>query len=226
MTERTNPRVIAYRRVSTDEQSASGAGLDAQAARIAALVGAKGWTLTSTLTDEAVSGGVAPDARPALSEALSTLDAGHADVLIVAKLDRLTRSVSALGPLLDRAERHGWRLVILDADVDTTTAGGRLVANVLGSVAEWERAIIRERTRDALAARKAAGMRLGRPVEMPAEVRARVAHLAGSGLSLRAVAAQLTPEGVPTTRGGAWHASTVRAVVRSLALDAEAVAAA
>jgi DNA invertase Pin-like site-specific DNA recombinase len=211
-----------YRRVSTEEQAQSGAGLDAQAACIAATVEGRSWNLVETFTDEGVSGGTEPARRPALSEALDVLDAGKADVLIVAKLDRLSRSVATVAHLLDRAERRGWRVIILDADVDTTSASGRLVANVLGSVAEWERAIIRERTKDALAARKAAGMRLGRPVELPEEVRARIATERASGASLRAIAAGLTADGIPTARAGAWHASTVRAVLASLDLDGHA----
>jgi DNA invertase Pin-like site-specific DNA recombinase len=225
VTTTTRPvRAIAYRRVSTDEQAQSGAGLDAQAARIAAIVEARSWDLVETYTDEGASGGTEPARRPALSGALDLLDAGRADVLIVSKLDRLSRSVATVANLLDRAERRGWRVVILDADVDTTTPGGRLVANVLGSVAEWERAIIRERTRDALAARRAAGVRLGRPVELPDIIRDRIGALRAAGASYRTIAATLTAEGVPTARGGAWYASTVKAVVASLDLDAQAIA--
>lgn len=218
-------RAIGYRRVSTDEQVQSGAGLDAQAAKIHQLCEARGWELLDTFTDEGISGGSAALKRPSLSVALAVMAAGEADVLVVPKLDRLARSVTMLAGLMDLADAQGWQLVITDADVDTTTAGGRLVANVLGSVAEWERAIIRERTRDALQARKAAGARLGRPVVLPQQVRERVAELRSQGLSLRGVAAQLTTEGVPTATGGDWHASTVRKVLGSLELDAQSTAA-
>jgi len=149
---------------------------------------------------------------------------GEADALVVSKLDRLTRSVSAIGPLVKRAEREGWKLVILDADVDMSTAGGMLVANVLGSVAEWERAVIAERTRAALATRKAKGMRLGRPVILASSVRSRVAELREAGLTMQAVADTLNRDRTPTARGGTWHPSTVRGVLVSLDLDAEASA--
>lgn len=212
-------RAITYRRVSTDEQATSGAGLDAQARALADKLAAAGWEHTGDYADEGVSGKVAPEARPALSAALAALEAGDADVLVVAKLDRLTRSMLAMSELLRRAEQARWSLVILDADVDTTTAGGRLVANVLGSVAEWERMVIAERTRAALAARKAQGMRLGRPVILADATRARVAALKAEGLSLRSIAARLTDEGTPTATGGRWHPSTVRAVLASLEAD-------
>ena len=218
-------RAIGYRRVSTDEQAQSGAGLDAQSAKIHQLCQARGWELLDIHTDAGVSGGRAVADRPSLQVALAVLAAGDADVLVVPKLDRLARSVTMLAGLMDLAEAQGWQLVVSDADVDTTTAGGRLVANVLGSVAEWERGIIRERTRDALQARKAAGVRLGRPVVLPQGARERVAELHEQGLSLRGVAAQLTAEGVPTATGGQWHASTVRKVLGSLELDAQSTAA-
>jgi DNA invertase Pin-like site-specific DNA recombinase len=215
-------QAIGYSRVSTDEQTSSGAGLDAQAAKIAAVCAAKGFQLVGIQTDEGVSGAKAAADRPALSAVLTMLATGQASVLVVGKFDRLSRSVAHLSGLMDRAKAEGWQLVIADSDVDTTTSGGRLMANVLGSVAEWERAVIGERTRDALATRKAKGVRLGRPVQTDPAVTARVCQLKAEGLSLRAIVAQLTAENVPTTRGGKWYASTVRAVLASHELDAHA----
>ena len=223
-TNGTATRALGYLRVSTDEQANSGAGLDAQAAAISSTISARGWELVSLFSDEGVSAGVEVDKRPALAIALVMLRRGEADALVVSKLDRLTRSVSAIGPLVKRAEREGWKLVILDADVDMSTAGGMLVANVLGSVAEWERAVIAERTRAALATRKAKGMRLGRPVILASSVRSRVAELREAGLSMQAVADTLNSDRTPTARGGTWHPSTVRGVLVSLSLDAEALA--
>jgi DNA invertase Pin-like site-specific DNA recombinase len=221
-TTATTTRAIAYLRVSTDEQAESGAGLDAQRAVIAAAATARGWELVAEHTDAGVSGKIAPQRRPALAAALEMLDRGDADVLVVAKSDRLARSVVALCDLLDRAEGANWSLVVLDTDVDTSTASGRLVASVIGCVAEWERRVISERTRAALATRKAAGMRLGRPVELPADTRLYIAAMHADGMSLRKIADTLTAEGVPTSRGGQWHASTVRSVLAGLDLDAAA----
>lgn len=215
-------RAVAYLRVSTGEQADSGAGLEAQLATVSAAAASRGWQLVSVQTDAGVSGSVPVAERPALSAALALLEAGEADVLLVAKSDRLARSVVGLTGLLDQAEQADWSLCVLDSDVDTSTASGRLVASMLGCIAEWERRVISERTRSALAARKAAGMRLGRPVTLAAETRERVAALRGEGLTLQQVADRLTSEGVRTARGGQWHPSTVAGVLRSLELDRDA----
>lgn len=216
----TTRQAIAYLRVSTDEQADSGAGLDAQRAAIATAAASRGWELVGEYVDAGVSGGIAPERRPAMAEALAALDAGDADLLVVAKSDRLARSVVGLVGMLDRSERAAWSLVALDSDVDTSTASGRMVASMIGCVAEWERRVISERTTAALAARKAAGMRLGRPVELPEATRQRIAAMRADGDSLRTIAAALTADNVPTATGGKWHASTVTAVLRSLDLDA------
>ena len=210
-------RAIHYRRVSTAEQADSGAGLAAQAAALTSATSARGWQVVADLADEGLS--AATLKRPALAHALDLLDAGEADVLVVAKIDRLSRSVLDFARLTERAKRRGWAVVALDVDVDMTTPSGELVAHITSAVAQWERRIIAERTTAALAARKAAGVRLGRPVETPEHVRARIAADRAAGLSLRRIAEALTAEGVPTTRGGRWHASTVAAVLASLDLD-------
>jgi DNA invertase Pin-like site-specific DNA recombinase len=215
-------RAITYARVSTEEQADSGAGLDAQRLTLDAAMGTRGWELVASLVDEGRSGGTLN--RPALSEALDRLDAGEADALVVAKLDRLSRSVLDFARITERAKRKGWAVVALDVDVDMTTPSGELVANITSSVAQWERRIIGARTSEALQARKAAGVRLGRPVELADEVRQRIAAERAAGDSLRTIADRLNAEGVPTARGGRWHASTVRHVMDSLALDAVAAA--
>lgn len=210
-------KAIAYHRVSTDEQAESGNGLDAQRSTIARAIAHRDWTLVGELTDEGRSGSNLN--RPALLEALDQLDRGQAEVLVVAKLDRLSRSVLDFAAITQRAKRRGWSVVALDVDVDTTTPTGELVANITSSVAQWERRIIGQRTSEALQAMKARGVRLGRPVVLADEIRARIAAARSGGSSLRAIADSLNEEGVPTARGGRWHASTVRAVLSSLALD-------
>ena len=214
--------IIAYTRVSTDEQAASGLGLEAQAAAITAAATARGWTIAETYTD---TGSGKDLRRPALAEALERLDR-TGGVLITAKLDRLSRSVLDFAGLAERAKRAGWSIVALDVDVDTTSPTGELVANITASVAQWERRIIGARTSAALQAKKAAGERLGRPVTLAAETRDRIAAAFAEGGSLAGIARTLNTEGVPTARGGRWYASTVRAVLNSIALDLEAAAAA
>lgn len=220
---KTNPtkttRAVGYVRVSTDDQAASGLGLEAQTETIKRAAEARGWELVDVYVDAGVSGKVRPADRPALGSALAELEAGAADVLVVAKLDRLARSVVGLSELLDLSQRAAWGLVLLDTDVDTSTAGGRMVANVMGVVAQWEREVISERTSAAMAAAKARGQRLGRPVELAHDTRQRVARWHRAGHSLRTIATKLTDAGVPTATGGRWHASTVAGVLRSLDHD-------
>jgi DNA invertase Pin-like site-specific DNA recombinase len=199
--------------VSTDEQALSGLGLAAQRAAIEAECSRRGWTLIA-VHEDALSG--KNMARPGLTSALAAVDSGVASALVVAKLDRLSRSLSDFASLMARAQARHWNLVALDLGIDLATAAGEFMANVMASAAQWERRIIGQRTRDALAVKRAQGVRLGRPQVVSSELAARIraAHEAGAGWS--ALARQLNAEGVPTAHGGTkWYPSTVRAVVRS-----------
>lgn len=219
-TDQRPVRAIAYARVSTADQAASGLGLEAQQARTNAAIAARGWTLAGTFVDAGVSGKDLN--RPELTAALMLLDAGHADVLVVAKLDRLSRSVRDFAALSEQARSRGWAIVVLDTDVDTSTPTGALVTNIMSAVAEWERRVIAARTSEALQAAKARGARLGRPVTLPDAVRYRIADERNDGRSLQAIADDLNTEQVPTARGGRWYPSTIAKVLDSVALDAEA----
>jgi DNA invertase Pin-like site-specific DNA recombinase len=201
-------QVVGYLRVSTDEQGLSGAGLSAQEAAIRAEVERRGWELAALHKDVASGGSLRR--RSGLADALARLDRGDASALIVARLDRLSRSVVDFGQLLERAQRRGWAIVALDLGVDMTTASGALVANVMSAVAAWERAAIAERTRHALAARRSQGVRLGRPPAVPDDVRERVRAMRAEGATLRRIAAQLAQDGIPTAHGGRWAPETIK----------------
>ena len=205
-------RVYGYTRVSTGMQVESGAGLAAQRTALTAEAERRGWTL-ELVTDEGLS---AKDmSRPALADALDRLDRGEADILLATKLDRVSRSAADFARLLDRAHDHGWRLVLLDIGVDTTTPAGEFVANTLASAAQYERRLIALRTREALAAKREAGVRLGRPSVLGDDIVRRIVDDRKAGKSLRVIAEGLTADGVPTARGGAaWSTSTVQAVLR------------
>jgi len=205
--------VVGYVRVSTDEQAASGLGLAAQRAAIEAECLRRSWTLVA-IHEDALSG--KNMGRPGLTAALAAVESGAASAIVVAKLDRLSRSLSDFASLMARAQARRWNLVALDLGIDLATAAGEFMGNVMASAAQWERRIIGQRTRDALAVKRAQGVRLGRPQMMAVELVARIraAHEAGEGWS--AIARQLNAEGVPTAHGGnKWHPSTVRAVVLS-----------
>ena len=214
-------KVAAYIRVSTDDQARNGVGLEAQRQRIVDEAERRGWALTWFI-DDGYSGAKAD--RPALQEALQGLSDGTFDMLVSAKLDRLSRSVVHLGSLLEQAEKEGWALVLLDFDVDTSKPTGRLVAHVLAAVAEFERQRIRERTREALAQVKAQGKRLGRPRQLPDEVVARVEANRNAGMTLAQIADDLNGDNVATAhRGRKWWPSTVAGVLRSVELDRAAL---
>lgn len=225
-------RVIGYIRVSTEAQADGGVSLDAQRAKLEAYAVALDLELVTIVVDAGVSAKTLN--RPALQSALTRLEAGEADGLLVAKLDRLTRSVRDLGWLVE-PERFGgrWSLLSVADSIDTRSAGGRLVLNVLASVSQWEREAGAERTRDALAHLRADGVQLGgealgwtrteetdengrrivADVQAEARTVARIVELRAEGLTLRAVADVLRAEGHTTKRGGAWHANTIRRVL-------------
>jgi DNA invertase Pin-like site-specific DNA recombinase len=214
-------RALGYVRVSTDEQAGSGLGLAAQRAAIEAEAARKGWDLMEIVGEDAGASSATLD-REGLQSALSRLDRHEADVLVVAKLDRLSRSVAQGGAVLERATERGWSLAALDFGLDTTTPAGEMVANVMLSMARYERRLIGQRTRDALAAKKAAGVRLGRPRQLPAEVVERIVRSKAAGGSLAGIARELSDEDVATAQGGVrWYASTVAAVLRSAELDGQ-----
>jgi len=202
-------RVIAYLRVSTEEQARSGAGLDAQRTKIVRACRERGWTLVDVVTDEGVSA-KSTRGRQGLATVLDTLAAGKADALIVAKLDRLSRSVRDFCEMLDRSQRERWALVCLDLGLDTSTPTGKFTAQIIAAVAELERELIGQRTREALAEKRAQGVRIGRPREIPEDIVDRIRGMRAAGATLQAIADILNAEGVPTARGGAeWRPSSL-----------------
>ncbi len=216
-------RVVLYRRVSTNEQSL---GLAAQAELLSAEVARRGWPVTEQVVDEDVSGKVSAHDRPALGPVLAGLRAG--DVLCVTRLDRLSRSVLDFSRMLAHSESIGWSLVCLDPGIDTTTPNGKLIANVLMSVAEWERETISLRIKEGLAqstkrlGRKpglpAVGGRKRRPV--PEAVVAVVSDLREQGKSATLMAERLNAYGLSSLGGKRWHANSVRRLLRRLDADA------
>lgn len=219
-------RLIAYTRVSTGEQTT-----EQQDDAIRGECQAHGHELIDIVTDHGASG--ANLERPGVRETLRRLKAGEADGLIVAKLDRLTRSVRDLGDLLEahfaRPRGKSIALVSVAERIDTEHAAGRFMLNVLMSVAQWERETISERTKAALAIRKKHWQRTGgipygyRLVadkvhlqENPAEqaVITRVWQLRGMGLTQRAVVDQLRQEGVVGRTGNPLALAQVQRILK------------
>ncbi len=219
---------IGYVRVSTDDQAAKGESLTMQTEKIRAMATVQDVELRDVLTDAGESAKSLH--RPAMEHLLDLVDAGAIDVVICYKLDRLTRSVRDLGDLLERFEKQGVSLVSLSESLDTSTAAGRLVLNVMASVAQWEREVIAERTREALQSKRRRGERVGTVpygfqvdedgrglLELPEEQKtlATVHQLRESGQSLRAVADELNRRGLTTRRGTSWRHQYVANVLRA-----------
>jgi DNA invertase Pin-like site-specific DNA recombinase len=205
-------KAVGYIRVSTDEQADSGVGLEAQRRAILGEASRRGWNLVEIFEDAA--SGKSLRGRPGLQEALRAVEDGRAETLVVAKLDRLSRSLLDFSALMERSRKGAWALVALDLGVDTTTPSGEMMANVLAVFAHFERRLIGQRTKDALAVKRSEGVRLGRPRQLTDSVRQHIHDLREQGRSLAAIAGELNSDGVPTAQGGrAWYPSTVRAVL-------------
>lgn len=217
MTERDEPRkrVLGYIRVSTETQAEKGAGLLAQRARIDEACEWRRWDILRVAEDAGISGGTMR--RPGLVAALDALDAGEAEALVVAKLDRLSRSLTDFVSIVARAQAGKWALVVLDVDVDMTTPSGELMATMSAAFAQYERRIIGQRTKDALAIKKAQGVVLGRPDRAEEGLAAWVHDLRREGFTWRQIADAATYAGVPPLQGGRrWHAGTMLRIARRI----------
>jgi DNA invertase Pin-like site-specific DNA recombinase len=207
----------AYYRVSTDGQGRSGLGLEAQRAAVAHYLGSVGGILFAEFTE--VETGRRND-RPELEKALAACRKRKAR-LVIAKLDRLSRNVAFIAAMMDA----GVEFVACDNPHAT-----RLTLHILAAVAEHEREMIASRTKAALQAAKVRGVRLGRNAERLAvvnrtaaidranQIKGLLAELAGSGMTTRRIAAELTARGIATPLGGRWHPQTVKRVMERVAL--------
>ena len=209
-------RAVAYLRVSTDKQADRGISLDAQRARVTAYAELFELDLVAVEVDAGLSAKSLD--RPGLDGALGRLRSGEADALLVVKLDRLTRSVRDLCDLVDRYFRDGrYALMSVGEQVDTRSASGRMVLNMLTVIGQWEREAIGERTAAAMEHKAARGEYTGGAapfgyalgpdgttlvtVEAEQAVITSARQLRSAGASLRAVAATLTERGIRARNG-------------------------
>lgn len=226
-------RAIGYVRVSTDIQAQEGVSLDAQKLRIQAHCTAMDIKLVDIIADAGESAKSLD--RPGIQAALKMLRQGKADALIVMKLDRLTRSVKDLGHLCETyfGDGKAWSLLSVSDSIDTRSASGKLILNVLTSVAQWEREAIADRVREAMQHMKAQGVYLGaapygwkyideldehgrrKLVENPEEQAGikRICELYETDMYVWQICEQLDAEKIPP-RGPHWHRATVYRVLR------------
>lgn len=217
-------KAALYVRVSTEDQATNGVSLDAQEERLRAYCTARDWQVFRVYHDDGASGKTLD--RPQLARLMDDAKARRFDALLVFKLDRLTRSVHDLGTLLEFFDRRGVAIVSLTESLDASTASGRLMMNLLASVSQWEREAIGERTAFALRYKrrrlqvyghtaygfKRVGDRL-EVFEKEISVVARIYGLRRDGLSLRAIAAALNKDRIPTKTGKRWSAEQVRYIL-------------
>jgi DNA invertase Pin-like site-specific DNA recombinase len=212
-------RMVGYVRVSTEEQGRSGLGLEAQEAAIRRAAGERGWQLVAIELDTA--SGATRKRRPGLATAVERCRSGEAEGLVVAKLDRLSRSLLDFASLVEEAQCGRFALVVLDQDFDLATASGRAMAGMLAVFATFERDLCSERTKAALTAARRRGTRLGRRPLLPEAALEEVVRLDARGLSLRKLAARLNRDGVPAPAGGRWdHAAVRRVLLRAKRAEA------
>lgn len=206
---------IGYCRVSTDQQCERGVSLAAQAQKVRAMALVHGAELVAVIQEGGESAKTLD--RPGMQRVLAMVGRRQVQAVIVAKLDRLTRSVRDLCELLELLERRGVALISVAESLDTGSASGRLVINIMAAVSQWEREAIGERTRDALRHKRSQGERVGniafgyrlaadgKHVEPdPGEqtVLEEIRRLRGAGVSLRRIAAALNSRGLTNAP---WH---------------------
>lgn len=208
----TTPAVI-YRRVSTNEQAASGLGLEAQYDTCERHAASRGWSPVAVFTDAGISGSVPLRERPAGREAVALAKAAGG-ILLVAKLDRVGRDAIDRLTILRDAAKEGWRIESPDiTGIDPTSAEGRLMHGVMASVAEYEKALIGIRTSAAIRAKLRRGEGWGRPSEIRPEATLWAQELRRLGHTYSEIDGLLRDGGYTPPRGDHWHRNTLRRMV-------------
>jgi len=215
-------KVIGYVRVSTEGQATEGVSLEAQKNKIRAWAELKGVAEVEIFIDAGVSGCRA-DNREALQDALRAIAEG--DALVVYSLSRLARSTKDTLEIADRLDRLGADLVSLSENIDTTTAAGKMVFRILAVLSEFERGLVSERTKAALAHKKSQNKRVGtipygyqlasdgetlEPCPDESRVKRLVRRLKKKGMSLRKISRELTERGFRSRNDGIISYEQVR----------------
>lgn len=203
-------RVHGYLRVSSGEQADTRLGLDTQRQAIERACEYRGYELIGFYEDAGKSG--AKMTRPALQEAIANVRPGEG--IIVSKLDRLSRSVGDFAALVKLAQKRRWHPICLDPDLDLATPNGRLVANLIVSVAQWEAEITGQRMREVAQRKLERGEPTGCKPLIVGELAADIHELRAAGLTMQAICMDLERRGVPTPRGGVrWRPSSLQGVL-------------
>jgi site-specific DNA recombinase len=222
-------RVVAYIRVSTEEQARDGTSIENQDQKVRIFVELHDLNLIRVEADPGTSAKSLD--RPGLKRCLDDLQRGRADGLVITKLDRLTRSLEDWSVLIKRyfADDQGPRLFSVSDSIDTRTASGRMVLNIIMSIAQWEREIISERTSDALQGKISRGERCGRirygydlaadrktlvPNKHEQEVISKLKAWRRTGWTYQGMVEELHRLGIETKDGGhLWFPATIHRIL-------------
>jgi len=227
-------QLVAYLRVSTDRQADHGLGLEVQEASCRAWASANGHRITTVYRDEGVSGANGIEDRDALPEVIADLEAGRADGVVIAALDRLARALHVQEAILTRVWASDAAVYVAGegevARDDPDDPMRTFVRQIMGAVAELDRRMIVKRLRAGRAAKaEQGGYAYGSPplgfqavdgelVSDPDEAPtlARIGELHDAGASLREMVRTLEAEGRPPKRGDRWHPESLRRIVARL----------
>jgi DNA invertase Pin-like site-specific DNA recombinase len=177
-------RVAIYARVSTKEQST-----ETQVTQLTAYCQSRGWAGVAVFRDDGISG--VRDNRPELDKLRQRMLHGEFESIVVSKMDRLGRSLGMILRFWDEADAAGVRVIVIDQGIDTSTPAGRLQRNMLAALAEFERELILERTREGIARARALGKRFGAPRRIPESVAREVRARRERGESLRMISQRM-----------------------------------
>lgn len=204
---------MILRRVSTEEQGDTRNGLDAQLHTCEQEIARRGWNTVAVFT-EVVSGFSVPmHKRDALVQAIE-LCKTSGSILVCAKGDRLSRRLTERLELIEVSHKEGWAVFLCDLpEADPTTAAGWMMQAMMGMLAEYERRIISERTRDAMAVLIRKGKHVGRPREVDPQAVAYATSLRDEGYNWTEIAAALDDAGYAPPRSSTWDRRTVRHMV-------------
>jgi site-specific DNA recombinase len=220
---------IGYIRVSTEKQANEGVSLEAQEARINAWCAANGYELVQVYVDAGISGKKMEN-RPELLKALSSMKKGMA--LVSYSLSRLARSTKDLIGISELVAKKKGDLVSLSESIDTTTAAGKMMFQMLAVLSEFERNLTAERTSGALQHKKSTGQKYtnqtpygfeaieGRLVQVPqeADVVAEIQAARAGGTTLQAIANSLNGRSIQTKTGKSWAPATIHLLLKRTTL--------
>jgi site-specific DNA recombinase len=222
-------QAIGYIRVSTEQQANEGVSLEAQKAKIAAWCVTNGYELVNVFVDAGISG-KSMDKRPGLQDAMKALKKGMA--LVSYSLSRLARSTKDALSIGETVAKRKADMVSLSEQIDTTTAAGKMMFQMLAVLAEFERNLVAERTTNALQHKKATNQKYtnitpygfeaieGRLVEVQAEaaIVAEIQAARAGGNTLQSIADSLNGRGIPTKTGKTWQPATIHLLMKRTAL--------